>query len=65
MDAFTQHDVQELNRILSDRLEKKMKVILPFACPPRASSLPPVFLQLCPGSVLVAQKHVDIVTVCF
>ena len=25
MDAFTQHDVQELNRILSDRLEEKMK----------------------------------------
>lgn len=26
MDAFTQHDVQELNRILSDKLEEKMKV---------------------------------------
>ena len=26
MDAFTQHDVQELNRILSDKLEDKMKV---------------------------------------
>ncbi len=25
MDAFTQHDVQELNRILSDKLEEKMK----------------------------------------
>lgn len=27
MDAFTQHDVQELNRILSDKLEEKMKVL--------------------------------------
>lgn len=26
LDAFTQHDVQELNRILSDKLEEKMKV---------------------------------------
>ena len=25
-DAFQQHDVQELNRILCDRLEEKMKV---------------------------------------
>ena len=28
LDAFTQHDVQELNRILSDKLEEKMKVCL-------------------------------------
>lgn len=26
-DAFQQHDVQELNRILCDRLEEKMKVL--------------------------------------
>lgn len=37
MDAFTQHDVQELNRILSDKLEEKMKVSL---CSANQKTLP-------------------------
>jgi hypothetical protein len=30
MDAFMQHDVQELNRVLCEKLEEKMKVRLLF-----------------------------------
>ena len=29
MEGFMQHDVQELNRVLCDNLEEKMKVCLP------------------------------------
>lgn len=34
MDSFMQHDVQELNRVLCDNLEEKMKVsyVLPACC---------------------------------
>ena len=28
-DAFMQHDVQELNRVLSDKIEEKMKASMP------------------------------------
>ncbi len=31
-DAFMQHDVQELNRVLQEKLEDKMKVRAPSAC---------------------------------
>ena len=38
MEGFMQHDVQELNRVLCDNLEEKMKVCLP--CKPlRVSAL--------------------------
>lgn len=37
MEGFMQHDVQELNRVLCDNLEEKMKVRLPYL----ANVLPP------------------------
>lgn len=32
-DAFMQHDVQELNRVLQEKLEEKMKVHAALLCP--------------------------------
>jgi hypothetical protein len=44
LDAFFQHDVQEFNRVLQDKLESKMKVCRFW----RAVRCP--FLTLCPGN---------------
>lgn len=50
MDAFTQHDVQELNRILSDKLEEKMKV------PSPPFSFLPCPLQVCLCKVAIPDR---------
>ena len=54
--AWQQHDIQELMRLLSDYLEKKMKVLTDPATSGSAGNLVPLFFKL---SLTVMAPHVE------